>query len=162
MNGSPSISYRNEVGEFIGFSVLRGERGSDTHFSEGIPSGSLGRIGDFCYAKIDGEVYLFGAKSITGWPLSGERLSGKSAYEVWLMVGNVGTEQDFINAMKGDKGDTGAKGDNGDTGEQGIQGIQGAKGDKGGTQSAGSIVLRALGDVPAVALPVQIIVRGDL
>jgi hypothetical protein len=30
---------------------------------------------------------------------------GKSAYEIWLDLGNVGTEQDFIDSLKGDPGD---------------------------------------------------------
>jgi|CZCB01.1.fsa_nt_gi hypothetical protein len=38
---------------------------------------------------------------------------GKSAYEIWLDLGNEGTEQEFIASLKGDKGDKG------DTGEPG-------------------------------------------
>ena len=30
---------------------------------------------------------------------------GKSAYEIWLGLGNTGSEQDFINSLKGEKGD---------------------------------------------------------
>ena len=36
--------------------------------------------------------------------------NGKSAYEVWLALGNTGSEQDFINSLKGEPG-TGAGGD---------------------------------------------------
>jgi hypothetical protein len=32
---------------------------------------------------------------------------GKSAYQIWLDVGNIGTEDDFIASIKGDKGDSG-------------------------------------------------------
>lgn len=74
---------------------------------------------------------------------------GKSAYEIWLEIGNSGTETDFFNSLKGEKGDTGerglqgiqgekgdkgstgAKGSKGDTGERGLQGVQGEKGDRG-------------------------------
>ena len=28
--------------------------------------------------------------------------AGKSAYQIWLELGNIGTEQDFINSLKGD------------------------------------------------------------
>ena len=59
---------------------------------------------------------------------------GLSAYEIWLSLGNSGTETDFITSLKGEKGDRGSqgkKGDKGDTGEQGIQGIQGEKGNDG-------------------------------
>ena len=33
-------------------------------------------------------------------------IDGKSAYESWLDAGNTGTEEDFINSLKGEKGDT--------------------------------------------------------
>lgn len=62
---------------------------------------------------------------------------GESAYEVWLSLGNEGTEQDFIDSLKGakgDKGDTGAQGPvgpRGATGETGAQGEPGEKGEKG-------------------------------
>lgn len=39
---------------------------------------------------------------------------GASAYEVWLAEGNVGTEQVFLDSLKGTKGDKGDKGDDGD------------------------------------------------
>lgn len=78
--------------------------------------------------------------------------NGLSAYEVALLEGYTGTQQEWLLSLKGvkgdkgDKGDTGAeglrgeKGDKGDTGEQGIQGekgeqgiqgIQGVQGEKG-------------------------------
>lgn len=39
---------------------------------------------------------------------------GLSAYDIWLSLGNKGTEQDFLNSLKGEKGD---KGDDGNIGE---------------------------------------------
>lgn len=54
--------------------------------------------------------------------------TGNSAYENWLKLGHVGTEEDFILSLKGDKGD---KGNIGFQGLQGVQGIQGNNGDKG-------------------------------
>lgn len=62
---------------------------------------------------------------------------GKSAYQIWLSLGNSGTETDFINSIKGEKGDRGeqglqgVQGEKGDKGEQGLQGVQGEKGDRG-------------------------------
>lgn len=83
---------------------------------------------------------------------------GKSAYQAWLDLGNVGTQAQFIISLKGaagpegpqgetgpagttgprgsdgatgpkgDKGDTGPQGDKGDRGDQGIQGVAGATG----------------------------------
>ena len=32
---------------------------------------------------------------------------GKSAYEIWLDLGNEGTEQEYLASLKGDKGDDG-------------------------------------------------------
>lgn len=62
-------------------------------------------------------------------------LNGSSAYEVWLSLGNSGTEEDFINSIvKGEKGDIGPigpHGPQGDRGEQGMPGPQGLPGDKG-------------------------------
>lgn len=61
--------------------------------------------------------------------LPGEK--GKSVYDIWLDAGNTGTEEDFINSIKGgiglqgpkgDKGESGLKGEKGDTGEQGPKG----------------------------------------
>lgn len=64
--------------------------------------------------------------------------AGKSAYEIWLDLGNNGTEQDFIDSLKGDQGEKGDDGDQGETGENGEsiqgeagQGQQGEKGDPG-------------------------------
>lgn len=59
------------------------------------------------------------------------RIVGLSAYEVWLEQGNTGTEQDYLNSLKGEKGEQGIQG------EKGEQGIQGEKGEKGDTGSQG-------------------------
>jgi len=73
---------------------------------------------------------------------------GKSAYNIWLEQGNVGSETDFLNSLvgpqgaqgiqgiKGDDGDTGPQGEKGDDGEKGDQGDKGDQGEKGddGTQ----------------------------
>lgn len=60
---------------------------------------------------------------------------GKSAYDIWLEQGNTGTEQDFLDSLKGAKGDQGDQGIQGPKGDQGDQGIQGPKGDKGADAS---------------------------
>lgn len=92
-----------------------------------------------------------GEQGVTGVPgLNGNNgIDGKSAYEIALESGFIGTEAEWITSLKGDKGDTGEQGVQGiqgeaglqgekgeqgikgDTGEQGIQGIKGDKGDKG-------------------------------
>lgn len=50
---------------------------------------------------------------------------GKSAYQIALDNGFVGSQSEWLASLKGDKGD---KGEKGDTGEQGIQGERGANG----------------------------------
>lgn len=44
---------------------------------------------------------------------------GKSAYQIWLDEGNIGSEQDFLNNLKGEKGDKGEVGPVGPKGEAG-------------------------------------------
>lgn len=62
-------------------------------------------------------------------------LNGKSAYEIAVANGFNGTEEEWLDSLKGEKGDKG------DIGEQGIQGEQGEKGDKGdaATVSVGNV-----------------------
>lgn len=63
--------------------------------------------------------------------------TGKSAYRIWQEQGNVGTEEDFLLAIKGPQGDKGEKGDpgvqgiQGEKGDPGVQGIQGVQGEQG-------------------------------
>ena len=42
--------------------------------------------------------------------IDGVGTDGKSAYQVWLDLGNTGTEEDFLNSLKGENGDRGANG----------------------------------------------------
>jgi hypothetical protein len=59
---------------------------------------------------------------------------GKSAFEEWLALGNIGDESVFIASLKGAKGDTGSQGERGLQGVQGIQGergLQGVQGEQG-------------------------------
>ena len=67
----------------------------------------------------------------------GSGADGKSAYEIAVENGFVGTEAEWLISLKGEKGDVGPKGDKGDvgntglTGPQGLQGPIGVKGDTG-------------------------------
>ncbi len=54
--------------------------------------------------------------------------SGESAYEIWLNLGNTGTEQDFLDSLKGDKGAPGIQGIQGEIGPQGLKGEKGIDG----------------------------------
>ena len=83
-------------------------------------------------------------------------IEGKSAYQIAVRNGFTGTEEEWVESIKGEpgeKGDTGEQGiqgEKGDTGEQGIQGvkgdtgsqgIQGEKGEKGDKGDKGDSVL---------------------
>ena len=61
---------------------------------------------------------------------------GKSAYQIWLDNGNSGTEQDFLNSLKGQDGANGEQGDKGDKGDKGDPGEPGAPGEPGGILDA--------------------------
>lgn len=50
---------------------------------------------------------------------------GKSAYQIWLEEGNVGTEQDFLDSLKGADGQNGIDGQNGRDGINGTNGQDG-------------------------------------
>jgi len=52
--------------------------------------------------KNESDVTFAEAKGDKGDP----GIQGKSAYEVWLELGNIGTEADFIASLRGPKGDT--------------------------------------------------------
>ena len=62
---------------------------------------------------------------------------GKSAYEEWLALGNIGSESVFIASLKGETGSQGVKGDTGLKGDTGSTGLKGDKGDKGDTGAQG-------------------------
>ena len=53
------------------------------------------------------------------------RVQGKSAYEIAIENGYEGTEQEWLQSLKGKDGEKGEKG------ERGLQGLKGDKGDKG-------------------------------
>ena len=57
--------------------------------------------------------------------------NGKSAYQLWLDAGNVGTEQDYLNSLKGKDGTNGKNGQDGKPGATGPQGPQGEPGKNG-------------------------------
>ena len=97
--------------------------------------------------SLTAEQALGKAKKYTDSAIEGAGgIQGKSAYQIALDNGFVGTEQEWLDSLvgpQGPKGDTGStgpagatgpqgeKGDKGDTGEQGPQGIQGEQGETG-------------------------------
>ena len=58
---------------------------------------------------------LYSPGSDTPGPQGDPGEEGMSAYEVWLDLGNTGTEQDFIDSLKGPEGDPGDPGTDGDS-----------------------------------------------
>ena len=48
---------------------------------------------------------------------------GLSAYEIWLSLGNVGTETEFIESLRGEPGSPGIDGRNGIDGKNGSSGL---------------------------------------
>ena len=96
----------------------RGEKGD---------TGEKGEKGDTGAQGIQGEKGDKGEKGDTGatGKSGADGADGKSAYQIALDNGFVGSQSEWLASLKGDKGEKG------DTGEQGIQGIQGEKGDTG-------------------------------
>ena len=56
---------------------------------------------------------------------------GDSAYEIAVIMGFVGTEDEWLDSLVGQTGSQGIQGETGETGSQGIQGIQGIQGETG-------------------------------
>lgn len=59
---------------------------------------------------------------------TGTAVDGKSAYELAVQNGFVGTVVEYLASLKGEKGDTGAKGNTGAKGDKGDTGATGAAG----------------------------------
>ena len=76
------------------------------------PKGDKGDIGPQGPTGKDGAPGPKGDQGADGEP-GKNGIDGKSAYQIWLDLGNSGTEQDFINSLKGPKGDPGEKGTDG-------------------------------------------------
>lgn len=63
--------------------------------------------------------------------------NGKSAYEIAVMNGYVGTIDEWLASLKGETGETGATGSQGEKGETGATGATGPQGEKGETGATG-------------------------
>ena len=68
-------------------------------------------------------IELVGNKSLEELGVKG--VEGKSAYQIWLDNGNIGTEADFLNSLKGEQGIQGEKGNDGNDGVNGLDGKDG-------------------------------------
>lgn len=91
------------------------------------PQGTQGLKGDKGDLGAQGPTGLTGAQGLQGQTgatgIAGTNgADGLSAYQVWLNLGNTGTQTDFINSLNGPQGVQGLKGDKGETGTAGLQG----------------------------------------
>lgn len=81
---------------------------------------------------ITAEQALGAARKYTDEALEGAGgLQGKSAYEIAVDNGFIGTEQEWLDSLVGPQGPTGQTGPAGATGPQGPKGDKGDKGDAG-------------------------------
>ena len=101
--------------------TIKGEKGDKGDQGEQGIQGEKGDKGDQGEQGIQGEKGDKGDQGEAGKDGS----DGKSAYEIWLEVGNVGTEEDFLEWLKMDQAIQGVKGDKGDQGEPGKDGNDG-------------------------------------
>ncbi|OCW69862.1 NosD domain-containing protein [Limosilactobacillus reuteri] len=105
---------------------LKGEQGHD-----GIqgPKGDAGERGPQGLPGKDGSDGKQGAQG----PAGANGKDGQSTYQLWLAKGNTGSEEDFLNSLKGAKGDQGAPGKDGAPGVKGDTGERGPQGERGET-----------------------------
>ena len=107
------------------------------------PIGLTGATGPTGPTGPQGPTGLTGATGPTGATgLQGNNgnngIDGLSAYQIWLNLGNVGNQTDFINSLTGPQGLTGATGAQGPIGLTGPTGATGAQGPIGLTGPTGA------------------------
>ena len=73
----------------------------------------------------------FALFSVNSGATDSEITQGKSAYQIWIDLGNIGTEQDFLKSLKGPTGPQGPIGATGAAGQTGATGPVGAAGTNG-------------------------------
>jgi len=100
---------------------LQGERGEHGKPCIILPNGNFGNWDDAIGDYVDSGV---SAQAIPG----PQGADGKSAYDVWLSLDNVGTETDFVNSLQGKDGKDGAPGTDGKDGKDGTDGAPGKDG----------------------------------
>ena len=125
-----------------------GNEGSERDFLASL-RGTAGATGATGMAGATGATGATGTPGLRGaLGTSGTNgAEGDSAYRIWLLLGNVGSEQDFIDSLRGAQGAAGAQGANG---AQGPAGVTGATGYQGPTGAAGDVgATGATGDVGA-------------
>ena len=105
--------------------------------------GVQGEKGDPGYTPIKGIDYFDGLDGSDGI----DGLNGLSAYEIAIDNGFIGTDEEWLDSLKGEEGKQGIQGDRG---EEGKQGIQGERGEPGSVDNLTTTHIEsALGYVPA-------------
>ncbi|WP_297868451.1 hypothetical protein [uncultured Flavobacterium sp.] len=119
--------------------INNGNSGTETDFIASLqgaqgPAGATGATGP---AGVTGPQGPAGSNGIDG--VNGTNgTDGLSAYQIWLNLGNVGTEADFITSLTGPQGTQGAQGPAGANGSDGATGPQGPIGLTGPQGPAGA------------------------
>uniref|UniRef100_UPI0030175953 ESPR domain-containing protein n=1 Tax=Acinetobacter tandoii TaxID=202954 RepID=UPI0030175953 len=135
LNGTSS----NDAVNFGQLNSVANVFGGGSGFSGGVFTGPTYTIQGSNYTNIGSAFTAVNTKltnlqsQIDALP-GGGGADGKSAYEIAVDNGYVGSQTQWLASLKGDKGD---KGDVGATGAQGIQGVKGDKGDVGATGAQG-------------------------
>lgn len=140
------LNVRLENGDWVGIPAIVGPEGKSA-YQIAVDSGFEGTIAEWLESlkgadgtmtfedltpeqkeSLKGDTGDTGPEGPQGVP--GEQgEAGKSAYQLAIDLGYVGTMEDWIASLHGQDGAPGAQGEKGETGEQGVQGPPGAKGD---------------------------------
>jgi hypothetical protein len=101
-NNSSRVGYGNT----LYYTSEIGPTGNDGADGNGIVSATNNGDGTFTLTFDDGTTFttddLTGPQGIAG----NDGADGDSAYDIWLSLGNTGTQQDFIDSLTGPQGDT--------------------------------------------------------
>ncbi|WP_284711464.1 ESPR domain-containing protein, partial [Acinetobacter modestus] len=133
----------NDAVNFGQLNSLANVFGGGAGFSGGVFTGPTYVIQGSNYTNIGSAFTAVNTKltslqsQIDGLPTGGGA-DGKSAYELAVVGGYVGTQTQWLASLKGDKGDKGDVGATGATGATGAQGDKGDKGDVGATGATGA------------------------
>lgn len=129
-DGSDATPTKVTANVIEGLRGEKGEKGERGEKGEKGDQGLQGIQGEQGIQGIQGERGADGAKGDQGERgLTGERgADGADAYQVAVRNGYQGSEQDWLNSLKGERGERGEDGAPGIQGEKGLQGERGADG----------------------------------
>jgi hypothetical protein len=125
LNGADGVDGNNGLSAYQIWLNL-GNTGTEADFIASLtgPQGIQGPVGPQGLPGTNGTNGLNGADGVDG-------NNGLSAYQIWLNLGNTGTEADFTASLTGPQGVQGPTGSTGSTGVTGPQGVPGNDGSNG-------------------------------